>query len=80
MIHFYVRLKIDLQISMFSFSHELLVFSKLHQENVKSKSYTPFKRKNVSKYDILEVKQDMKSGSKLTMCIYQKIIIDGGRD
>jgi hypothetical protein len=35
------ELRIDLQISIFGFSHELLVFSIFHRENVKSESHTP---------------------------------------
>jgi hypothetical protein len=38
---FLARSRIDLQISIFGFSHELLVFSIFHLENVKSESYTP---------------------------------------
>ena len=34
-------LRIDLQISIFGFSHELLVFSIFHRQNVKSESHTP---------------------------------------
>ena len=39
-MHFFARLGIDLQISILGFSHELLVFSIFHQENVKSESHT----------------------------------------
>jgi hypothetical protein len=40
-MHFFERLRIDLQISIFGFSHELLVFSIFYRENVKSESSTP---------------------------------------
>jgi hypothetical protein len=44
-MYFFARLRIDLQISIFGFSHELLVFSIFHLENVKSESYTPLSGK-----------------------------------
>ena len=40
-MYFFARLRIDLQISIFGFSHELLVFSIFYRENVKSESSTP---------------------------------------
>jgi hypothetical protein len=38
---FFARLRKDLQISIFGFSHELLVFSIFHREDVKSELHTP---------------------------------------
>ena len=40
-MYFFARLRIDLQISIFVFSHELLVFRIYHREYVKSARYTP---------------------------------------
>jgi hypothetical protein len=39
-MYFFARLGIDLQISIIGFSHELLVFSIFHRENVESESHT----------------------------------------
>jgi hypothetical protein len=39
-MYYFVILRIDL-ISIFSFSHDLLVFSIFHRENVKSEAHTP---------------------------------------
>jgi hypothetical protein len=43
-MYFFARLRINLQISIFGFSHKLLVFSIFHLENVKSESHTPLRK------------------------------------
>ena len=43
-MYFFARLWIDLQISIFGFSHKLLVFRIYHREYVKSARYTPLRR------------------------------------
>ena len=40
-MYFFARLRIDLQISIFGFSHKLLVFRIYYREYVKSARYTP---------------------------------------
>ena len=40
-MYFFARLRIYLQTSICGFSHELLVFSIFHRDNVKSESHTP---------------------------------------
>jgi hypothetical protein len=50
-MHFFARLRIDLQISIFGFFHELLVFSIFHRENVKSESHTPLRNQNFENFD-----------------------------
>jgi hypothetical protein len=45
-MYFLARLRIDLQISIFGFSHKLLVFRIYPREYVKSARYTPLMRIN----------------------------------
>ena len=40
-MHFFARLRIDLQMRIYVFSNELLVLSIFHRENLKSELHTP---------------------------------------
>jgi hypothetical protein len=69
-MYFFARLRIDLQISIFGFSHELLVFSIFHRENVKSESSTPLIEPQIESSKSPDADCEVKKPMYLSLFLY----------